>query len=215
VAQEGEPIIVKDTCDLGLPEWEDAVCTSGRIRRLPLYASTHTGERVWLELWEPGTENVVSQPAGGEEVFVISGLLVENSVVHPALTWIRNPLEGEGTRWTRSAPEGCKLLMKSGHLPMVSKLGEVPRPMPDAWPDAERRLGLRCPGLLRGHRHGDLPRARAPGCGDRAFLGGSRAGAVPWVAAAALAESPPEAVPVVLVEPDREERRALTEAHPP
>jgi hypothetical protein len=30
VAQEGEPIIVKDTCDLGLPEWEDAVCTSGR-----------------------------------------------------------------------------------------------------------------------------------------------------------------------------------------
>jgi len=122
VAQENEPIIVKDTCDLELPEWEDAPCAKGSIRRLPLYASAQTGERVWIELWEPGTESLVPQPAGGEEVFVVSGSLVENEAVHPALTWIRNPVDGEGTRWARSAPEGCKLLMKSGHLPMVSRL---------------------------------------------------------------------------------------------
>ncbi|MCY1078176.1 cupin domain-containing protein [Archangium lansingense] len=124
VAEEGEPIIVEDTCDLDLSEWEDAPSTSGRIRRRPLHTSQRTGERVWIELWEPGTENLVTQPAGGEEVFVISGSLLENGVAHPALTWIRNPPDGEGKCWARSAPEGCKLLMKSGHLPMVSKLYE-------------------------------------------------------------------------------------------
>lgn len=122
VAQENEPILVKDTWDLDLPEWKDAACASGRIRRLPLYASARTGEQVWIEDWAPGTENRVLQPAGGEEVFVISGALHENGAEHPALTWIRNPPGSEGTRWARSAPAGCRLLMKSGHLPMVSRL---------------------------------------------------------------------------------------------
>ena len=124
IMEEGEPVIVKDTCDLELPEWRDGSSLSGRIRVLPLHASARTGERVWIELWEPGTRAVVPQPLGGEEVFVISGTLVENGVTHPPLTWIRNPAQGRGTQflWQRASPQGCKLLMKSGHLPMVSAL---------------------------------------------------------------------------------------------
>ncbi len=122
IAEEGEPIVVKDTCDLELPDWRERPCLEGNIRVLPLYGSPRTGEWVWIETWEPGTRNVVTQPPAGEEVFVISGSLVENGVVHPALTWIRNPVQSTGVPWDRRAPAGCKLLLKSGHLPMVSWL---------------------------------------------------------------------------------------------
>lgn len=122
VAEEGEPIIVTDTCDPDLPAWQDRACLSGRIRALPLYASARTGERVWIELWEPGTEDAVLQPPGGEEVFVISGSLTDDGVVRPGLTWIRNPARGEGASWRRSTAVGCKLLMKSGHMAMVAEL---------------------------------------------------------------------------------------------
>jgi hypothetical protein len=121
-ADPNEPIVVKDTEDLDLPEWEDAECAKGRIRRLPLFGNERTGERVWIELWEPGTSAVVRQPKGGEEVFVVAGELAEDGVEHPTQTWIRNPTDGEGTRWSRSSPRGCKLFMKSGHLPMVETL---------------------------------------------------------------------------------------------
>jgi hypothetical protein len=122
IAEEGEPVIVKDTCDLDLPEWCDRPCVEGKIRVLPLHSSQGTGEWVWVEVWEPGARNIVVQPAGGEEVFVISGSLVEKGVTHPEHTWIRNPVAGTGTHWERHAPKGCKLLVKSGHLPMVSWL---------------------------------------------------------------------------------------------
>jgi hypothetical protein len=122
IAEEGEPIVVKDTCDLELPDWRDRPCHEGKIRVLPLYESARTGEWVWIEIWEPGTRTVLTQPPGGEEVFVVSGSLVENGVAHGTLTWIRNPVDGTGTVWERAAPDGCKLLLKSGHLPMVSWL---------------------------------------------------------------------------------------------
>jgi anti-sigma factor ChrR (cupin superfamily) len=122
IAEEGEPIVVKDTCDLELPEWRDRPSVTGKIRVLPLYESHRTGEWVWVETWEPGTSNVVLQPGGGEEIFVVSGTLLENGVAHPPLTWIRNPVQGAGMRWERSTSDGCKLLVKSGHLPMVSWL---------------------------------------------------------------------------------------------
>jgi hypothetical protein len=124
IAEEDDLIIVKDTWDLDLPEWSDQSCTRGRIRRLPLFESARTGERVWIELWDAGTEHLIPQPPGGEEVFVISGTLCENGVVHPTHTWIRNPASAEGTQWARSTPDGCKLLMKSGHLKMVAALYE-------------------------------------------------------------------------------------------
>jgi quercetin dioxygenase-like cupin family protein len=124
IMEEGEPVIVRDTCDLELAEWRDGSSLAGRVRVLPLHASARTGERVWIEVWEPGTRTVVPQPLGGEEVFVISGSLVENGSTHPPLTWIRNPAHRQGTQflWQRASPQGCKLLMKSGHLPMVSAL---------------------------------------------------------------------------------------------
>jgi hypothetical protein len=122
VAEENEPIVVKDTCDMTLPDWQDMPCASGRIRQLPLYASATSGERVWIELWDPGTTAAVIQPSGGEELFVINGTLHENDVPHPEQAWIRNPPQAAGTQWLRVAPCGCKLLMKSGHIPMVSGL---------------------------------------------------------------------------------------------
>ena len=122
IVEDGEPIIVTDTCDPSLPEWGERACLAGGIHVLPLYASARTGERVWIEVWEPETEDVVTQPSGGEEVFVISGSLADAGVVRPGLTWIRNPVDAEGTRWPRSTAHGCKLLMKSGHLPSVAKL---------------------------------------------------------------------------------------------
>jgi hypothetical protein len=125
IADEDDGIIVIDTCDLELPDWLDAAPTRGRIRKLLLYNNERYGERVWIEIWEPGTENIVVQPSGGEEIFVISGNFTDGGILHPALTWIRNPVAAVGTRWARSSPGGCKLLMKSGHLPMVSHLYNV------------------------------------------------------------------------------------------
>jgi hypothetical protein len=124
VAEEDEPIIVTDTWDLNLPEWGERPATKGRIKALPLYASARTGERVWMEVWEPGTQCSTIQPMGGEELFVVSGTLVDDGVVRPAHTWIRNPPHTAGTTWNRSSTTGCRVLMKSGHLPMVAKLYE-------------------------------------------------------------------------------------------
>jgi len=123
IIDESEPIIVKDTCDLDLPEWSDAECAEGRVRALPLHRNDRTGERVWIEVFDPGTRTITAQPPGGEEVFVISGTLMENRVVqYPAHTWVRNPVDGVGQQRERVAPRGCKLLVKSGHLPTVSEL---------------------------------------------------------------------------------------------
>ena len=122
IAEEGEPIIVTDTCDPDLPAWTARDGLRGKLRALPLYASARTGERVWIEIWEPGTEDLVIQPPGGEEVFVISGSLIDDGVVRPELTWIRNPARAAGTPWRRSTDLGCKLLMKSGHMPMIARL---------------------------------------------------------------------------------------------
>lgn len=122
ISEQEEPVIVKDTCDPSLPEWADAACAIGRVRVLPLHRSRNTGERVWIETWGPGTESVVIQPHGGEEIFVISGTLIDDGVCYGERSWIRNPIGSTGKRWTRWAPAGCKLLIKSGHLPMVSEL---------------------------------------------------------------------------------------------
>jgi hypothetical protein len=122
IALEDEPIVVIDTRDMTLPGWRDLAGTKGQVHALPLYSSDRSGERVWIELWEPGTERLVAQPTGGEEVFVIAGVLEENGVTHPAQTWIRNPVAGAGALWHRASATGCKLLRKSGHLPMVEAL---------------------------------------------------------------------------------------------
>ncbi len=123
IIDESEPIIVKDTCDPGLPEWCDGECETGSVRVLPLHRNDRTGERVWIEVYAPGTRTISVQPPGGEEVFVVSGALTENRLVHyPTLTWIRNPVDAAGAQRERVAQRGCKLLVKSGHLPMVSEL---------------------------------------------------------------------------------------------
>jgi len=125
IGQENEPVVVIDTCDIDLAGWSEAPSDHGRIRALPLYECPKTSERVWIELWEPGAAAVRAQPEGGEEVFVVEGSLVEDGVTHPDLTWIRNPAAGAGRIWSRASPLGCKLLMKSGHLPAVAKLYEA------------------------------------------------------------------------------------------
>lgn len=123
IIDENEPIIVKDTNDPGLSEWRDGECAEGRVRILPLHRNDRTGERVWIETYAPGTRTISTQPEGGEEVFVIAGTLTENRLVHyPAHTWIRNPVHTAGAQCERVAQRGCKLLVKSGHLPIVSEL---------------------------------------------------------------------------------------------
>lgn len=124
VSEEGEPIVVIDTRDHGQEGWIERAPPKGRLRELPLYRSEATGERVWYELWAAGTTLVEEQPAGGEELFVVEGTLVEDGVAHPAETWMRNPIGAAGTKRERTAPHGCKLLRKSGHLPTVAKLYE-------------------------------------------------------------------------------------------
>jgi anti-sigma factor ChrR (cupin superfamily) len=123
IIDESEPIIVKDTCDPDLPDWRDGESAEGRVRVLPLHQNERTGERVWIETYAPGTRTITAQPPGGEEVFIISGTLMENRVVqYPTHTWIRNPVSAVGQQRERVAPRGCKLLLKSGHLPMVSQI---------------------------------------------------------------------------------------------
>lgn len=70
-------------------------------------------EEVRLLRLAPGARLDMQSP-GGEEIYVIDGVLQDEAGQYPAGTWLRSP---DGTIQTRQSEPGCLLWVKTGHLP--------------------------------------------------------------------------------------------------
>lgn len=84
------------------------------VTMLPLHNTEQ--ETVRLARFAPGTQLVKHAPKGGQEIFVVEGELRDEHGVYPAGTWIRNP---DGAAHSPSSPQGCLILVKTGHLAAV------------------------------------------------------------------------------------------------
>lgn len=71
------------------------------------------GEHTSLVKWEPGTRFVSHCHPGGEEILVLEGVFEDEFGRYPKGTWIRNPA---GSIHQPFSNEGCKILVKTGHL---------------------------------------------------------------------------------------------------
>ena len=75
------------------------------------------GESVALARWPAGAQCQVQVPPGGEEIYVLSGELIDELGRYPRGTWIRNPPMGS----RRSRVERATLVWtKTGHLPAAA-----------------------------------------------------------------------------------------------
>lgn len=70
-------------------------------------------EDVRRERWAPGVQARVST-AGGAEVFVLAGAIVQDGEVFEARDWLRLPDGADGA--LTAGPEGAELWVKTGHL---------------------------------------------------------------------------------------------------
>ncbi len=78
---------------------------------MPLHS--HGTEQTALVLWQPGTHFNGHIHPGGEEIYVIDGTLADEEGQYPAGTWLRNP---PYSRHQPFSEDGCKILVKTGHL---------------------------------------------------------------------------------------------------
>jgi anti-sigma factor ChrR (cupin superfamily) len=85
--------------------------------RLPLYYAPDTGESVTLERMSPGTDLTEKDSPGGEEIFVLSGTLLDRYGSYGAGSWIRNPA---GFRSGFGSANGATYWAKRGHLRPMS-----------------------------------------------------------------------------------------------
>ena len=70
-------------------------------------------EKVALWRLEPGTRLARHRHLGGEETFVLDGVLEDEVGRYPKGAWLRNP---PGSAHQPFSPEGCLLYVKTGHL---------------------------------------------------------------------------------------------------
>ncbi len=80
---------------------------------LLLYAAGAAAERVTMERLSAGTMLAPADCPGGEEIFVLSGELLDEHGVYGAGSWIRNP---PGHRRMLSSRRGATYWVKRGHL---------------------------------------------------------------------------------------------------
>jgi anti-sigma factor ChrR (cupin superfamily) len=81
------------------------------IRVMPLhYFET---EMVALYKWPAGTKAEPHQHFGGEEVFVLSGAMLDEYGRYPAGTWLRNPHNSEHCPYVE---EDTIIWIKTGHM---------------------------------------------------------------------------------------------------
>ena len=78
---------------------------------MPLHS--HGTRHTALVLWQPGTHFNSHIHPGGEEIYVIEGLLADEEGQYPAGTWLRNP---PYSRHQPYSDRGCRILVKTGHL---------------------------------------------------------------------------------------------------
>ncbi len=98
--------------DTASGRWEQ--CAASGHEQQTLYASQITGERVTLERLAAGTDLVQDSCAGGEELFILAGVLEDENASYGAGTWIRNPA---GYRRRYRSTQGVTFWCKRGHLP--------------------------------------------------------------------------------------------------
>lgn len=72
-----------------------------------------TTEQVALVKWAPATHFPYHQHPGGEEIFVLGGVLADEWGTYPAGTWLRNP---SGSGHQPFSPTGATIYVKTGHL---------------------------------------------------------------------------------------------------
>ena len=71
-------------------------------------------ERVTIERLDAGTALPPVEVPGGEEIFVLSGTLADETAIYRARTWVRNPV---GYRRGLRTQTGAVYWAKRGHLP--------------------------------------------------------------------------------------------------
>ena len=106
-----EPLLHLDTAS---GEWQ-AAGALGYERQI-LYAPRDGREAVALERLAAGADAGERFLPGGEEIFVLDGVLMQAGTAHGAGAWIRNP---PGARLDLAAgkDQGCTFWVKRGHLP--------------------------------------------------------------------------------------------------
>ena len=82
-----------------------------------LYVSPETGERVTLEKLAAGATLPSARSGGGEEIFLLTGTLVDDYGHYGAGTWIRSPV-GSSSKF--GSHEGAVFWAKRGHLHPIS-----------------------------------------------------------------------------------------------
>lgn len=94
--------------DINTAQWLPG---QSRLQVLPLH--DFEGERVALVHWPAGEKFQSHVHAGGEEIYVISGELIDEHGRYPAGTWIRNP---HMSRHQPYVEEETLIWVKTGHL---------------------------------------------------------------------------------------------------
>ena len=79
---------------------------------LPLH--DHDGVNTALVRWAPDTQFNPHRHPGGEEIFVLEGVLRDEHGSYPRHSWLRNPRWSQHTPFT--GPEGALIYVKVGHL---------------------------------------------------------------------------------------------------
>ena len=82
------------------------------VSRLPLHA--HGGIETSLVRWAPHTRLAPHAQPGGEEIFVLDGVLHDELGDYPARSWLRNPPGSQHERYTGA--EGALIYLKVGHI---------------------------------------------------------------------------------------------------
>lgn len=90
---------------------------------IPLHASER--ESVSLVKLEPGTRLGRHGHPGGEEVWMLEGVLEDAHGVYRKGTWLRNP---PGSAHAPRSAEGCVFYLKTGHLAAAGRPGAGPAP---------------------------------------------------------------------------------------
>lgn len=101
--------------DSNIVEWT-ATAQSG-LQRLALFLAPDAREQAALERLDAGAGPADATCPGGEEIFILSGDLRDESGIYRAGTWIRNPA---GFRRSLASNGGATYWVKRGHLPPVS-----------------------------------------------------------------------------------------------
>ena len=87
---------------------------------IPLFCDSR--EEVRLERWAPGAAITTSVP-GGAEVLVLDGDFYEGGERFEAQSWLRIPVGS--TLQANAGPNGCKVWVKTGHLPHIESVDRL------------------------------------------------------------------------------------------